>query len=138
VGSGEVLHDTRRSHTGRDVLAFFRWIDIHVDPDLELHVILDTLAQPQSLDQHQLHLRRRTRTRIDCWVSHWNDNPEPFVWTNPPTRSSTKSPADKPPSTGSPNPRHTTRSGVPEACLSPVRVPQGDLPAGSSTDPDSD
>jgi hypothetical protein len=20
-------------------------------------------------------------TRIDCWVSHWNDNPEPFVWT---------------------------------------------------------
>src|SRR5438309_10071430 len=27
----------------------------------------------------------------------------------PPTRSSTKSPADKPPSTGSPHPRHTTR-----------------------------
>ena len=26
---------TRRSHTGRDVLAFFRWIDMHVDPDLE-------------------------------------------------------------------------------------------------------
>ena len=22
-------------------------------------------------------------TRIDCWVSHWNDNPEPFVWTKP-------------------------------------------------------
>ena len=20
-------------------------------------------------------------TRIDCWASHWNDNPEPFVWT---------------------------------------------------------
>jgi transposase len=19
-------------------------------------------------------------SRIDCWVSHWNDNPEPFVW----------------------------------------------------------
>jgi len=102
VGSGEVLHDTRRSHTGRDVLAFFRWIDMHVDPDLELHVILDNLSahksQPvrdwlahkkrrrwhlhftptssswlnlvecwfsvlsrKALDQHQLHLRRRTR-----------------------------------------------------------------------------
>ena len=22
-------------------------------------------------------------TRIDCWVSRWNDNPEPFVWTKP-------------------------------------------------------
>jgi len=22
-------------------------------------------------------------TRINCWVSHWNDNPEPFVWTKP-------------------------------------------------------
>lgn len=20
-------------------------------------------------------------TRINCWISHWNDNPEPFVWT---------------------------------------------------------
>jgi hypothetical protein len=25
----------------------------------------------------------------DCWVSHWNASPEPFVWTNAPTRSST-------------------------------------------------
>lgn len=41
-------------YTGRDVLAFFRWIDMDVDPDLD-----------------------------DCWVSHWNDNPEPFVWTKP-------------------------------------------------------
>ena len=48
VGSGEVLHDTRRSHTGRDVLAFFRWIDMHVDPDLELHVILDNLSAHKS------------------------------------------------------------------------------------------
>jgi hypothetical protein len=48
VGSGEVLHDTRRSHTGRDVLAVFRWIDMHVDPDLELHVILDNLSAHKS------------------------------------------------------------------------------------------
>jgi hypothetical protein len=34
AATGEVLHDTRASHTGRDVLAFFRWIDAHVDPSL--------------------------------------------------------------------------------------------------------
>ena len=46
MGSGEVLHDTRRSQTGRDVLAFFRRIDMHVDPDLKLHIILDNLSSP--------------------------------------------------------------------------------------------
>jgi transposase len=122
VGSGEVLHDTRRSHTGRDVLAFFRWIDMHVDPDLELHVILDNLParKSQPVRDWLAHKKRRRwhlhftptssswlnlvecwfsalsrkaltntsftsvaelETRIDCWVSHWNDNPEPFVWT---------------------------------------------------------
>jgi len=122
VGSGAVLHDTRRSHTGRDVLAFFRWIDMHVDPDLEVHVILDNLSAHKSrpvrdwlahkngprwhvhstptssswLDLVECWFRVLSRkastntsftfvaeleTRIDCWVSHWNDNPEPFVWT---------------------------------------------------------
>jgi len=30
LGSGEILHDVRDTHTGRDVLAFFKWIDRHV------------------------------------------------------------------------------------------------------------
>jgi transposase len=122
VATGEVLHDTRSSHTGRDVLAFFRWIDTHVDPDLELHVILDNLSAHRSEPvrswlEHKkrrrwhLHftptssswlnlietwfsvLTRKALTntsfnsvaelqhRIDWWVSHWNDHPEPFVWT---------------------------------------------------------
>jgi transposase len=122
VATGEVLHDTRPAHTGRDVLAFFRWIDAHVDPDLELHVILDNLSAPKSepvrgwLEHRKrrrwhLHftptssswlnlietwfsvLTRKALTntsftsvaeleaRIDWWVSHWNDNPEPFIWT---------------------------------------------------------
>src|SRR5262249_59756787 len=38
--------------------------------------------------------------------------PSPSSGPNPPTRSSAKSPADKPPSTGSPNPRHTTRASA--------------------------
>ena len=44
VGTGEVLHQTRRSHAATDVLAFFRWIDLHVPRDLEVHVVLDNLS----------------------------------------------------------------------------------------------
>ena len=29
VATGEVLHQTRRRHTGRDVLDFFKRIDLH-------------------------------------------------------------------------------------------------------------
>lgn len=44
VATGEVLYDTRRRHTSRDVLAFFRWIDLHVPPNLDIHVVLDNLS----------------------------------------------------------------------------------------------
>ncbi len=48
VATGEVLHDTRRRHAGTDVLAFFRWIDLHVEPDLDIHVVLDNLSAHKS------------------------------------------------------------------------------------------
>lgn len=44
VGTGEVLHQTRKRHTANDVLAFFRWIDLHAPRDLEVHVVLDNLS----------------------------------------------------------------------------------------------
>ena len=44
VGTGEVLTDTPKSHNATDVLAFFKWIDLHVDPDLDIHVVLDNLS----------------------------------------------------------------------------------------------
>ena len=44
VGTGEVLTDTRTSHKATDVLAFFKWIDLHVDADLDIHVVLDNLS----------------------------------------------------------------------------------------------
>ncbi len=44
VGTGEVLHQTRKRHTANDVLAFFKWIDLHVEPGLEIHVVLDNLS----------------------------------------------------------------------------------------------
>jgi transposase len=44
VGTGEVLHQIRKKHAAVDVLAFFRWIDLHVPRDLEVHVVLDNLS----------------------------------------------------------------------------------------------
>jgi len=48
LATGEVLHDTRARHSGRDVLAFFKLIDLHVPKDQELHVILDNLSAHKS------------------------------------------------------------------------------------------
>ena len=47
VATGEVLHQTRR-HTGRDVLAFFKWIDLHTPRELDVHIVLDNLSAHKS------------------------------------------------------------------------------------------
>jgi transposase len=44
VATGEVLYDTRASHKATDVLRFFKLIDLHVERDLDIHVILDNLS----------------------------------------------------------------------------------------------
>ncbi len=44
VVTGEVLYDCRKHHTGKDVLAFFKLIDLHVPRDQEIHVVLDNLS----------------------------------------------------------------------------------------------
>ena len=44
VATGEVLYDCRRRDTGKDVLAFFKLIDLHVPRGLEVHVVLDNLS----------------------------------------------------------------------------------------------
>jgi transposase len=44
VAAGEVLYDTKKHHTGKDVLAFFKYIDLHVRKGLEIHVVLDNLS----------------------------------------------------------------------------------------------
>lgn len=48
IATGEVLHDTRPRHAGVDVLAFFKYIDLHVPRDLEVHVVLDNLSAHKS------------------------------------------------------------------------------------------
>jgi len=48
VATGEVLAQTRKRHTGDDVLAFFKWIDLHTPADLDVHVVLDNLSAHKS------------------------------------------------------------------------------------------
>ena len=44
VATGEVLTDLRKSHTGADVLRFFKQIDAAVPRELDVHVVLDNLS----------------------------------------------------------------------------------------------
>ena len=44
ITTGEVIHDTRKRHTGADVLAFFKLIDLQVPGDLDVHLVLDNLS----------------------------------------------------------------------------------------------
>jgi transposase len=48
VATGEILYDTKKSHSAKDVLSFFKLIDLHVPADLEIHVILDNLSAHKS------------------------------------------------------------------------------------------
>lgn len=48
VATGEVLHQTRKRHTGADVLAFFKQIDLHTPRRLEVHIVLDNLSAHKS------------------------------------------------------------------------------------------
>jgi transposase len=41
IGTGEVIYGTRKQHTAKDVLAFFKLIDLDVPRDLDIHVVLD-------------------------------------------------------------------------------------------------
>lgn len=44
VATGEVIYDTKPRHTAKEVLAFFKWIDLHVPSELDIHVVLDNLS----------------------------------------------------------------------------------------------
>lgn len=63
VATGEVLYDCRRRHTGADVLAFFKLIDVHVPRDLEVHVVLDNLSAHMGPE-----------------VTRWLDHPKRARW----------------------------------------------------------
>lgn len=76
VATGEVLTQTRRRHTGDDVLAFFKWIDLHVPRDLDIHVVLDNLSAHKS-EPVKKWLAHPKRAR---WHLHFT--PTPASWVN--------------------------------------------------------
>jgi transposase len=61
--TGEILYDCRKSHTGKDVLAFFKLIDLHVPQGLEVHVVLDNLSAHMGPE-----------------VTRWLDHPKRARW----------------------------------------------------------
>jgi transposase len=63
IATGEVLYDCRKTHTGRDVLAFFKLIDLHVPRHLEVHVVLDNLSAQMGPE-----------------VTRWLDHPKRARW----------------------------------------------------------
>ena len=76
VATGKVLYDTRQRHTGADVLAFFKLIDLHVPKDLAVHVVLDNLSAHMS-EEVTTWLDHRKRKR---WHLHFI--PTPSSWLN--------------------------------------------------------
>jgi transposase len=76
VGTGEVLHQTRKQHTANDVLAFFKWIDAHVPRHLDVHMVLDNLSAHNAppVTEWLAHPRR------DRWHLHFT--PTSASWLN--------------------------------------------------------
>ncbi len=76
VGTGEVLHQIRKQHTAADVLAFFKWIDLHVPRDLDVHVVLDNLSAHSAppITEWLAHPKRRR------WHLHFT--PTSSSWLN--------------------------------------------------------
>ena len=76
VATGEVLYDTKPRHRGTEVLAFFKYIDLHVPRDLEVHVVLDNLSAHKAPEiQKWLAHPRRKR-----WHLHFT--PTSSSWLN--------------------------------------------------------
>jgi len=63
IATGEVLYDTKKRPTGKDVLAFFKYIDLHVPEGLDVHVVLDNLSAHKTPE-----------------VTKWLDHPKRQRW----------------------------------------------------------
>lgn len=76
VGTGEVLTDLRKGHTGADVLRFFKQIDASVPRGLGVHVVLDNLSAHSTPDIAKW-LAHKDRRR---WHLHYT--PTSSSWLN--------------------------------------------------------
>src|SRR5271170_5698087 len=76
IATGEVLTDLRKSHTGADVLRFFKQIDASVPRGLGVHVVLDNLSA-HSTPEIAKWLAHKDRRR---WHLHYT--PTSSSWLN--------------------------------------------------------
>lgn len=77
VGTGEVIHQTRKAHKSSDVLSFFKWIDLHTPRDLEIHVVLDNLSAHSGPEVRKWLAHKDQRNR---WFLHFT--PTSSSWLN--------------------------------------------------------
>ena len=76
VGTGEMIHETRRSHKGSDVLVFFKWVDQHTPRELKIHVVLENLSAHKAPEVREW-LAKPCPVR---WHSHFT--PTSSSWLN--------------------------------------------------------
>ena len=76
VATAEVPHQTRRRHSGADVLAFFKQIDSHTPGHLDVHVILDNVSAHKSEPVRKW----LSSTRRERWHLHFT--PTSTSWAN--------------------------------------------------------
>ena len=76
VATAKVLTQTRERHTGQDVVAFFKWIDLHTPRHQDIHIILDNVFahKSQPVRKWLSHPRRRRR--------HLHFTPTSASWAN--------------------------------------------------------
>ena len=76
VATGEVIYDTKDRHSSKEVLDFFKFIDLHVPADLDVHVVLDNLSAHKS-ESIRKWLAHPKRSR---W--HLHSTPTSSSWLN--------------------------------------------------------
>ena len=76
VGTGEVLARCQKTHTGTDVLAFFKAIDKNVPRGLAIHVVLDNLSAHKAPEVREWLANPRQRR----WHLHFT--PTSSSWLN--------------------------------------------------------
>jgi len=57
MATGHVLYDAKDRHSSKEVLAFVKFIDLHVAKDLEIHVV------PKNLSAHKA-------DPVATWLAH--------------------------------------------------------------------
>jgi transposase len=77
IASGQVITDFRPSHTGEDVLRFFKQIDKAVPRELAIHVVLDNLSAHSAPEVREWLARPRQAAR---WHLHFI--PTSSSWLN--------------------------------------------------------